>query len=171
MGRFEPGENANFDLKLEDPVEWRRLLQIEIKIDLVHQVLFGLDDWQHDLRLLQERFTKLPAEWGEPEGGPPPLIWDRMWSDKDAIITEYAGDERARLRIKGTLDPASLSIKVELRGELLEGHDGEIEASADHTTNVPKDGARIVTMSLKSGETPPDRAWIEIKLSNKREFA
>jgi hypothetical protein len=60
---------------------------------------------------------------------------------------------------------------VGLRGELREGADAEIEASADHATNVPRDGSRIVTTSLKSGETPPDRAWIEIKVINKREFA
>jgi hypothetical protein len=33
------------------------------------------------------------------------------------------------------------------------------------------DGQTIVKFSLKSGETPPDRAWLEMKLLNFREMA
>jgi hypothetical protein len=168
--RFVPGLNEHVDLVLDDPPEWRRLLQLEITIALVHQVLIGKDDWRHDTRLLQARLTKLPASWGNPPDAPP-LVWDLHWSDKDAIITEYAGDERARLRIRATLDADTLAIKVELRAELLEDEDAEIEASVDHTTDVAKDATRILKFSLNSGEDPPDRTWIEVKVTNKREFA
>jgi hypothetical protein len=171
LPRLTPGENPNVDLFLEDPPDWRRRLQIRIWIDLVHQVLIGKDDWRHETGLLQERLTKLPTEWGDPPGGAPSLVWDWHWSDKNAIITEYAGDERARLKIRATLLPETLAIKVELRGELIEGHDAEVEASADHTTEVAKDGTKTVNMSLKSGETPPDRAWLKIELLNLREIA
>jgi hypothetical protein len=63
------------------------------------------------------------------------------------------------------------AIKVELRAELLEGDDAEVEASANRTVTVPMDGQTIVKFSLKSGETPLDRAWLEVKLLNFREMA
>jgi hypothetical protein len=55
--------------------------------------------------------------------------------------------------------------------ELIEGHDADVEASVTHVTTAPKDGSRKVNINLKSGETPPDRAWIEMWVFNEREVA
>lgn len=97
-------------------------------------------------------------------------MWDQLW--KDPITSDYAGDERARLRIKATFNPADLSIGVELRGELIEDEDAEMEASANATTTVPIDAKVPVSISLKSGgEIPPDRAWYKIDVLNLRKKA
>lgn len=165
-----PGANPGHDIVLEDPPEWRRVLQIQIKLDLVHQVLVGHDDWKHETHLQEHRFVKYPLDWGEPHGGAPKYTWDELW-DKAPITSDYAGDERARLRIRATFAPGDLSIKVELRGELIEDEEADIEVSADNTITVPIDETRKVLMSLKSGEEPPDRASLEIVILNLREMA
>jgi hypothetical protein len=166
-----PGAMPGMDVLLEDPPEWRRVLQIRVKFDLVHQVLVGKDDWLHESTLIEHRFTRLPDDWGDPPDGPPQVVWDQHWSDQGALITGYAGDERIRLHVKATFEPESLDIRVEVRAELVEDHSADVEASASHVAVVPKDQNRKVDISLKSGETPPDRGWINVQMFNDREVA
>jgi hypothetical protein len=168
---LEPGDNANHDIELEDPPDWRRVLQVRIKIDYVHQVMFGKDDWGHETNLEEHRFIRHPPDWGDPDSGPPPLVWDKFWTDKDAMVTPYAGNERVRLKWRATMTPETLGIKVEIVAELIEDADADVEASASTTVDVPLDVTKLTKISLKSGEIPPDRAWLEITLVNMREMA
>ena len=94
--RAVPGSNSGFDIELEPPPEWRRLLTMKVHVDLVHQVLVGKDDWLHDQFYDERSFTL------HPEGAPPGGSWPKEWTNhKDPYLSGWAGDERVRLISEG----------------------------------------------------------------------
>ena len=58
----QPGENT-FDITLEEPPQWRRIVRIFGKLDLVHRVLIGHDDWLHQPIVMEARLSWAPATW------------------------------------------------------------------------------------------------------------
>jgi hypothetical protein len=52
----QPGENI-VDITLEDPPDWRRIVHVSGKLDVVHRVLIGHDDWLHHPIVLESRMA------------------------------------------------------------------------------------------------------------------
>ncbi|RKI46077.1 hypothetical protein D7Y27_08860 [Corallococcus sp. AB004] len=167
---IRPGGNPGQDIELEDPPEWRRVLQIRVKLDLVNRVYVGNDDWKHATYLREHRFTHFPVGWGEPPGGAPSLVWDDLWGG-GAIVSDYAGEERARLRVKATLNPDDLSIALMFVAEMIDGHEAKVDVSTQHSASVAIDMIHSFKISMKTAAAPPERAWFEIDVLNLREMA
>ena len=82
------------------------------------------------------------------------------------------------LFLKATLQD-NLAITVEAKYQLLEDFTGKaaddagdsLEVQHTETATVARDGSNVIDISLKSGETPPDRAWLKLELGNTREVA
>lgn len=166
-----PGDQAGpIDIELEDPPEWRRLLRCTGRIDLVRRVVIGEDDWAHTAINQQATMVKAPTDFGPPPAGASFSTWSTT------AISQFAQRFNVRVDINIELQD-DLSVVVKARSALCEhyyDHDrppngDEIVTSKEHTpVTVPPDGATTLTFDHNSGNFPPDRGHIELKVENLR---
>ena len=158
------------DLELEDPPEWRRLVRVTGRIDLVRKVLIGSDDWAHSSINLQAPLTWAPDTWGEPPPGAGVLTWSGS--------TTSAHAQRFNVRIDVTVTlQEDLSMLVEARSALCAHYyktgapptaDQIVTTKAhDPVTLWPGDSAPFV-FDHNSGNVPPDRGHVEFAVTNER---
>ncbi len=167
---LRPGDQ-HVDLDLEPPPAWRRIVRVTGKVDIVHQVLIGHDDWLHQPISKEIRLWKKPDEWGGP-GSP-----NDHRSEDSPYLSDAAGDERVHFLLNVVLND-DLSVSCGLSSQLLEdfwGNEGDPDM-ADHVATginlplftIPEDGTHSLVIDHKDDDEPPDRAHIELKFSNER---
>jgi hypothetical protein len=166
--QLNPGQNE-IDITLEDPPEWRRIVRVFGKLDLVHRVLIGHDDWLHQPIVREARLAWIPPTWGQPPAGA------QKSSETFEFLSDMAGNERVHMSITVWLKN-DLSVGVGLSAQLLEDYyerDDEpmyehIETGINRTLNVARDGSYKLTIDQKSADWPPDRSHIELTFANDR---
>jgi hypothetical protein len=173
---LDPGDQR-VDLDLEPPPAWRRIVRVTGRLDMVHQVLVGHDDWLHQPISLEVRLFQRPSGWGGP-GGPQSKI-----SDSRSWLSDSAGNERVHFSLTLTLNN-DLSVSCGLSSQLLEDFWGNDEDFAALSTGemadivqtgenlplftVPEDGTHSLAIDHKDADEPPDRAHLHLTFSNER---
>jgi hypothetical protein len=160
------------DLELEDPPVWRRRVRVFGKVDLVHRVLIGTDDWLHEPIVREADLSWTPTSWA---GTPPPGLDQRHIAFPD-VLSGMAGDERVRVTVTAFLRE-DLSVEFAVTTQLTEDwYDTAHPATADQIETginepafvVPADGSASRTFTMQSADLPPDRARIELTFTNER---
>jgi hypothetical protein len=177
------------DIKLVFPTETRRQVSTHGHADLVDRALVGSDDWAHPdivLRPLQigpgmdviwdpgRMVWPLPDPIVLPAGinrpAPEPNKPTRL-GDWDYTESRFGfGEDQLLLRVYTELDPASLAANLIVESAIIEvdGNTTTYEVINVASFAVPKDGSRHLTVDLKSAETAPDRAHVELDFTNFR---
>jgi hypothetical protein len=163
-----PGENL-IDITLEDPPDWRRIVRVSGKLDLVHRVLIGHDDWLHQPIVLESHMAWIPATWGKAPDGASKM------ADTLPFLSDMAGNERVHMTIDVWLND-DLSVGVGLSAQLLQDYYGpdsdpmyeHIETGINRTFSIPRDGSYQLVIDQKSADWPPDRSHIELNFTNER---
>lgn len=168
LAELSPGENE-VDVVLEPPPDWRRIVRVFGKVDIVHRVLFGSDDWHHQPITLEARMAWTPNDWGTPPPG------DKR-SETFKFLSGLAGPERVHMSIVVWLND-DLSVGAGISAQHLEDFYGEeddpdmyqhVETGTNRSAKVPADGSVKLTIDSKSADWPPDRSHIEVTIANER---
>ncbi|MFN0091407.1 MAG: hypothetical protein ACKVWR_14250 [Acidimicrobiales bacterium] len=170
--RLEAGDHPGLlVIDLEEPPEWRRLIRCTGRIDTVRRVLIGSDDWSHAPIIGQEHLVWAPEDWGEP----PADASRRAW--RTAFVGRPAQRFRVRLDLAVTLLDAAGTIEVAARSALCEHYydqkppprpDQIVTAKSAPAVQIPPGGAHTFTFDHDSGNFPPDRGHVELRVENLR---
>jgi hypothetical protein len=161
------------DLDLEDPPEWRRLVRVTGRIDLVRKVLIGTDDWAHSAINLQSPLTWAPDTWGEPPATATVLTW------RGASTSAYAQRFNVRVDLTVTLQQ-DLTMVVEARSALCEHYyktgappaaDQIVTSKAYEPLTIAPGSSASLVFDHDSGNVPPDRGHVELTVTNERQPA
>jgi hypothetical protein len=167
---LDPGDHPDLVvIDLEDPPDWRRFVRCLGKIDTVRRVLIGSDDWSHTTINQQEYLTWAPDTWGEPPRGPKHTEWR-------PVIT---GDHAQRFNVFVTIElklEQNLSLTATVTSQLCEDffkgatpNSDQIVSSATQGPHPIAAGAtRTFTFDHNSGNFPPDRGHVELRIENLR---
>lgn len=172
------------DIILDFPTEDRRQIVITGHADLVDRATLGSDDWAHPdivLRPLQvgpamdviwdpERMVWPFSPLGLfPDGvnHPTPIPGKpTRLGDWDYIEARYSfGEDTLLLQIHTQLR-AAMAIELSVLASIVDDGFYEISHSVVHT--IAKDASYLLTIHLKSGETAPDSAQINLTIANNR---
>jgi hypothetical protein len=167
----EPGDQAgSIDIELEDPPEWRRHIRCTGRISVVRRVVIGSDDWAHTAINLEGHLVKFPGMFGEPPSGAHHESWIGH------VVSEFAQRFNVRVDIKVELQN-DISISVTVRSVLCAHYyDGSRPPEGDEIVTTGQRGPVIVspgdsvsfTIDHNSGNFPPDRGHVEVKIENMR---
>jgi hypothetical protein len=163
-----PGDQQ-VDLVLEDPPEWRRVIRVYGKVDIVRRVVFGSDDWHHQPISLDVELTWMPSTWGQPPSGASKTSHVFDW------LSGSAGNVRLHMSINVWLKQ-DLSVGAGVSVQMLKDYFGKeddpmhehVEMGTNQTTQVAMDGSVKFTIDQKSSAWPPDRIHLELTIANER---
>jgi hypothetical protein len=161
--------DQRIDIDLVDPPEWRRIIRIYGRLDLVHQVLVGHDDWIHQPITFEARLAWTPIGQGPPFPTGDQKFWSSPW------LSDLAGNERVHFTLTVALQE-DLSVDCGLSVQLLQDFYGrEDEDVSDHIEtginikfSVAADTSHKRVVDQKSNDVPPDRAHLELTVQNDR---
>ena len=166
------------DIELEPPPEWRRRVELHGELRMHHQVMFGHDTsnqgpWssstfvQSDPAMAATHYATYAAALTQSFAGG----------------TERCGGERATFSGQVSLYDAfpppgappttpppdgPLAVTIDWRFAMFDGKDGDEEEIVTDTGQftVPPGESRILDISLKDADLPPDRAYATITVDN-----
>lgn len=165
---IEPGRQR-IDIELADPPDWRRIVRVYGKLELVHRVLIGKDDWLHVPISFEARLSWTPEDEGPPFPGVDLRFQRFEW------LSPLAGDERVHFVLTVALQE-DMRLECGLSVQLLEDYyasDGEdlsdhIETGRNISFDVDRDGSTQQIVDQNSGEFPPDRGHLDLTIANDR---
>lgn len=163
------GDNPDLHITLEEPPEWRRRLRVSGTVDLVRKVLIGRDDTSLTPVVMQHDFHALPVEWGMP---PDPKLLE--WKP-DPVRSGFAQRFCVVITLEADLDPRDHALALKVGSMLCENHfDGGLPPAekviiADHRRfRLAQGDTAELRFDHNSGNVPPDRAAVVLKLENLR---
>jgi hypothetical protein len=157
------------DIELADPPDWRRIVRVYGKLELVHRVLIGKDDWLHTPISLEARMSWSPEDDGPPYPGVDQRFQRFEW------LSPLAGDERVHFVLTVALQE-DMRLECGLSVQLLEDYyaaEGEevsdhIETGRNISFGVDRDTSHQQIVDQNSGEFPPDRGHLDLTIANDR---
>jgi hypothetical protein len=180
-------QTVKADIMLLPPPKWRRKLQAICSVRMTRHVFIGHDDVLHPnptnffVEFQVAAYSKMSgSEAGaasKPDDllNPPPFFW----------LSDFAGNKRARLVLKCTLDPTTLAITATALFQITRNFSppnnsnkvdpgDSLQVDRSQSVTVPEDGIQkdnFLTIDLETGDAPADEAHIRIEFNNLAEVA